>query len=47
MVPVVDAGAEDNHRPPVGFVRGIGKFTGDLLDVLARDAGYLFGPRRV
>ena len=46
VVPVVDAGAEDNHRPSVGFMRGIGKFTGDLLDVLARDAGNLFGPRR-
>ena len=44
VVPVVNTCAEDNHRAPMRFMGGIGKFTGDGFNILARHAGNLLTP---
>ena len=44
VIPMVDASTEDNHRTPMRFMGGIGKFTGDGFNILARHAGNLLTP---
>ena len=46
VVPVVNTCAENNHRAPMRFMGGIGKFTGDGFNILARNAGNLLAPGR-
>lgn len=47
VIPVVNTCAEDNHRAPMRFMGGIGKFTGDGFNILARHAGNLLTPAGV
>ena len=44
VVPVIDAGADDDHRFAVRFVCVFGKFACDADDVVRRDAGQFFLP---
>src|SRR5690606_40156403 len=46
MIPVIDPGAEDDHRPAFGLFRIGRKFTRDRDDAISRYTGYFFGPRR-
>ena len=46
VVPVVHTSTKDDHRTPVGFVCGVGKLTGDLFNMTARNTGNLFAPGR-
>src|SRR5690554_3884190 len=46
MIPVIDPGTEDDHRPAFGLFRIGRKFTRDGDDAISRYTGYFFGPRR-
>ncbi|MNS44774.1 hypothetical protein D3C72_772250 [compost metagenome] len=44
VIPVVHARTENDHRPSMGFMSGIGEFTGDLFNMATRYAGDLLAP---
>ena len=46
MVPVVDAGTDDDHRAAPGLVRVLGEFAGQAGHLGGRHAGYGFLPGR-
>ncbi|MNC17754.1 hypothetical protein D3C75_656450 [compost metagenome] len=44
VIPVVYPGPEDNHRPAMCLMGGVGELAGNLLDMTTRDAGDLLPP---